>query len=295
LPDGFKPEGIVTANKHTAYVSSGFYGSIYEIDLATGDGSILVDPAPGRSLLGLAYDVRSDLIFAAGGVMGNMFVFDAKTGQLVRQYQLGDPMIPGQNPTSLVNDIVVTKKAIYCTDSFRPLLYKITLGPAGRLPEDMSFDVIPLTGDFAMTMDAPLGFPINANGIDASPNGKELVIVNTSSGLLYHVDALTGYSTEIDIGGASMLFGDGIMLEPTDDGYTLYVARNVPNMIAKVHLDGDLNSGFLVKNITSPLLRIPSSVDDFGDRLYVVNANFIDSPPLIETPTVPFNIIHVNK
>jgi hypothetical protein len=214
-------------------------------------------------------------------------------------FQLGDPWfpLPGTNPTSLVNDVVVTKKAVYCTDSFRPVLYRIPLGPAGSIPVGATAETIPLTGEFVMTMDAPLGFPVNANGIDATPNGKDLVIVNTSSGILYHVDPVTGYATAIDIGGESMLFGDGIMLEEVGDGYDLYVVRNFMNMIARVHLAPDLNSGFLSDVITSsdPAFQIPTSVDAFGDGLYVVNARFDVAPPLVPTPDIPFSIVRVDK
>lgn len=300
LPTGAQPESITMGNGHTAYVSVGaLAGAIYEIDLQTGEGAFVVTPLPGRTVAGVAFDARSNIIWVTGAFLGNLMAFDAQTGVQVAEFQLGEPWVPlpGSNPTSLVNDLVVTRKAVYCTDSFRPVLYKIPLGPAGMITAGTSAETIMLTGDFKMTTNAPLGFPVNANGIDATANGKSLVIVNTSSGILYHVDPGSGYATAIDLGGESMLFGDGIMLEESINGFDLYVVRNFMNMVAKVYLAPDLNSGYLGDVITSsdPSFRIPTSVDAFGDRLYLVNARFDVAPPLVPSPDVTFNVVSVDK
>ena len=50
---------------------------------------------------------------------------------------------------------------------------------------------IPLTGDFELIPDSFVG---NANGIAATPNGKHLIIVNTTTGKLYLVDVRSGQS-----------------------------------------------------------------------------------------------------
>lgn len=300
LPTGEQPESITMGIGHTAYISLGaLAGGIYQVDLQSGEGNYLVSPVPGRALAGVAFDARSNLVWAAGAFLGNLLAFDAGSGMQVAEFQLGDPWFPtpGTNPTSLVNDVVVTKKAVYCTDSFRPLLYMIPLGPAGTITEGAAPGVIPLSGDFEMTMDAPLGFPVNANGIDATPNGKDLVLVNTSSGILYHVDPATGYATSIDLGGESMLFGDGIMLEENQDGFCLYVVRNLMNMVAKVQLEPDLKTGHVSGVITSadPAFQIPTSVDAFGDGLYLVNARFDVAPPLSPAQGIEFNVVRVDK
>lgn len=46
------------------------------------------------------------------------------------------------------------------------------------LPDAGAVEEIPLTGDFHFN---PMGF--NTNGIDATPNGKSLFIVNSATGL----------------------------------------------------------------------------------------------------------------
>ena len=53
---------------------------------------------------------------------------------------------------------------------------------------------LPLTGDFQLVS----GF--NLNGIDATPNGKTLVVVQSVNGKLFRVST-SGATTEIDLGG----------------------------------------------------------------------------------------------
>ena len=52
----------------------------------------------------------------------------------------------------------------------------------------------------------------NLNGIEATLDGRTLIVVNSAKGLLYTVDARTGASAEIDLGGATVPTGDGILL-----------------------------------------------------------------------------------
>ena len=74
----------------------------------------------------------------------------------------------------------------------------------------------------------------------------------------------------IDLGGYSVTAGDGILLE----GKTLYVVRNQLNLIAEIKLAPDHSSGSLVDEHLNPNFDIPTTLDRFGDGLYVVNARF---------------------
>ena len=68
------------------------------------------------------------------------------------------------------------------------------------------------------------------NGIDATPNGKTLLIVQSGTGRLFTVSP-TGVTRAIALtGGESVPNGDGILL----DGRTLYVAQNQLNLVAKI-------------------------------------------------------------
>jgi sugar lactone lactonase YvrE len=272
LPDGFQPEGIAVGNGSTFFAGSLADGAIYSGDLATGQGAVVVPGQAGRVSVGMKFDSRSGLLFVAGGPTGKAFIYAVDTGALTDEIQLTAP------PTTFINDVVVTEEAGYFTDSFRPVLYKVRLAPNG-VPVGTSQE-ISLGGDFEFIAG---GF--NANGIDASPDGKELFIVNSTTGDLYTVDPVTGDATRIDLDGGSVSSGDGILLQ----GKTLYVVQNFLNQIAVVALSNDFTTGEIVDLIASTAFHVPTTIAVFGNGLYVVNAHF-DTPP---TPDTKYEVVRV--
>jgi sugar lactone lactonase YvrE len=264
LPDGFRPEGVVIGRGTTIYAGSLADGAIYAANLRTGEGEILVPGVSGRITVGLSYDRRSDTIFAAGGATGKAYAFSAATGETLAEYTLST-----STPT-FVNDVIVTREAAYFTDSNRAVFYKLPLGRRGSLPDQSEVEEIALGGDFTLVPNA-----FNANGIEATANGKSLIIVNSTQGALYRVDPENGEAALIDLGGGSVVNGDGILLR----GRTLYVVQNRLNQIAVVELDRSLESGAIVELLTDEDFDIPTTVDSFGRALYAVNARFGTSTP----------------
>jgi sugar lactone lactonase YvrE len=260
LPNGFAPEGIAIGKGPRFWVGSIPTGAIYRGSLVTGEGAVLVPGREGRQAIGLALDARGRL-FVAGGPTGKAWVYDARTGADLREL-----VLTTETPT-FVNDVVVTKDAAWFTDSNRQVLYRLPIARNGRL--GASAEEVPLTGDVQFV---PGQF--NANGIDATPNGKTLVIVQSNTGKLFTVDPGSGVTDEIDLGGAALTAGDGILL----DGRRLYVVRNQLNRIALVRLAPDLRSGTLVREVGSPGFAVPTTVAAFGNRLYAVNARFGTTP-----------------
>ena len=273
LPNGFQPEGIASGTGTAFYVGSIPTGAVYRGDLRTGDGAVLVPAQAGRSAIGLKYDDRTGLLFVAGGPTGFAYIYDGQTGANVAEIQL--TTLP-----SFINDVVVTKDAAYFTNSSQPELYRVPLSNNGE-PMPTS-ETIPLSGDYVFTPGA-----FNANGIAATPNGKTLIIVNSVDGVLYNVDPDTGVATQIDLGGDSVVNGDGILLQ----GKTLYVVQNQFNQIAVVQLNPDLTSGTIVDTITSANFRVPTTIARFGDSLYAVNARF-GTPP---TPDTEYDVVRVTR
>jgi sugar lactone lactonase YvrE len=271
LPAGFAPEGIAIGQGHTFFVGSIPTGAVYRGDLRTGEGSVLVPAAGGRQAIGLDVDPKGRL-FVAGGPTGRAFVYDARNGALLAEYVLTT------NPT-FVNDVVVTRDGAYFTDSLQQQLYRVPLGPGGALGS--AAETIPLSGDIAFVA----GF--NVNGIDATPSGRTLVVVQSNLGKLFTVDPRTGVADEIELGGETVTAGDGILL----DGKTLFVVRNVQNRIAVVRLSPDLGSGTLVRHLTNPRFGVPTTIAEFGQRLYAVNARF--GTPV--TPTTPYWVTQLRK
>ena len=227
LPNGWRPEGIASGRGTTFFAGSLANGALYRGDLRTGVGAILYPGAPGRVSAGLKHDSRSNYVFVAGGPTGAAYIYDGDTGTPIAVYQLS-------TSGSFVNDVVITRDAAYFTDSFKPVLYRLPLAANGQLPDPPAVETIALGGDFAFV---PGTF--NTNGIDATPNGKTLVIVQSNTGALYTVDPATGFASRIDLGGDVVTQGDGILL----DGKVLYVVRNRLNQIAVVDLSPDMTSG----------------------------------------------------
>ncbi|HET6381513.1 MAG TPA: hypothetical protein VFH63_10860 [candidate division Zixibacteria bacterium] len=163
---------------------------------------------------------------------------------------------------SFVNDVVVTRDAAWFTDSFRGILYRVAIAPNGAIGQVSALDLT----DLATA--EPNVFRLN--GIDATPDGGTLIAVNSTDGVLYRIDAATGNAEVIDLGGASVAAGDGILLQ----GRTLYVVRNQLNLVAVIELAPDLRGGTVVAEITHPDFSVPTTIARLGDALYAVNARF---------------------
>jgi len=219
LPVGWQPEGIATGAGNAFYVGAIPTGAIYRGDLRTGTGRVAVPPRRGRMAAGIKVDAR-ERIFVAGAFTGQAYVHDARTGTTLAEYRLGTP------GATMVNDVALTEHAVWLTDSFRAVLYRIPLAPNGTLGRQPAVHEMPLTGDFELAD----GF--NANGIDATPDGKTLIAVQTNLGRLYRIDPTTGAADRIELTGGDVAFGDGLLLT----GRTVYVVQNQLDRIAVVRL-----------------------------------------------------------
>jgi sugar lactone lactonase YvrE len=255
LPNGFRPEGIEVGRGTTFYTGSVANGAIFRGDLRTGRGTVIIAGATGLAATGIELD-RHKRLWVAGAGTGTASVYDVRTGALLRTYQLGTP------PATFINDVVVTTKAAYFTDSQQPVLYRVPIGPRGGLGNAQT---IPLGGDYVHVAGA-----FNLNGIDATPSGKWLVAVQSVNGRLYRINPRTGVARLISLGGESVPNGDGILL----DGRRLYVVQNQLNLVAVISLRPGLLSGSVLTRLSNPNFSVPTTIDDLGKRLYAVNARF---------------------
>jgi sugar lactone lactonase YvrE len=263
LPTGFQPEGIALGEGTTFYVGSIPTGRIFRGDLATGEGDVFVEPDPedGRRAIGLATD-RWNRVWVAGGPTGQGYVYDGETGEEVATYQLAEG-------TTFINDVEVTRGAAWFTDSMNPFVYRVPIAADGTVGGQDDVEAVEVTGDFEMQP----GF--NLNGIEATPNGRTLIVVQSNTGKLFTVDPNTGEADEIDLGDGSVPAGDGLVL----GGRRLYVVQNAFDQVAQVRLSPDLGSGEIVRTLTDEDLDVPTTADLFGSDLYVVNARFgIEEP-----------------
>ncbi len=297
IPTGFEGEGIergkgaeffvggfsfssvlVPAFGGPTHPMSEYAGAIYKGNLRTGEGEILVPPT-GKPVSGLSYDSRTDYLYAATGFLDlvngvitdqGVIVYDASSGDVIAEIGFGD--------NAALNDCLVTRRAVYCTDSFNPNLYKLVLGKGGRIPSNPVVEVIHMP-DFEMT-----GL-FNANGLVGNFNGKQLVIVNIDSGVLYLVDTASGEAIPVKIKGDEQLFpdGDGLYLH----GRTLYIMQNFSNKIAVVKLSKNFKRGKFIKNLPGEgeinPLDIATSIIGYRNGIYAINTHFneffMETPP----------------
>jgi hypothetical protein len=277
LPANFGPEGIASGNGSTFYVGSlnpATAGQILVGDLRTGNFTQLVPPT-GRIAAGMKFDPRSNYLHVAGGTSGRATVYNAASGEEIAFYQFLPPGVPG------INDVVVTREAAYFTDTTRPFLGRVELGPRG---EPGPGALIPLPANFGVPGPCTVGPPPRGNGIAASQNGKHLVLVHMSEGQLYRLETETLVPVPIAItggdfaGGAALCSTDGILLK----GNTLYAVQAALNRVAVVRMSSDLLSGEITHYLTEPFtsnpaLQTPTTIARFGDALYAVT--FGGAPP----------------
>lgn len=112
LPGATSAEGVATGRGSSFYAGDLMAGDIFAGDVCSGEAFLLRDVPEGRMAVGMAVDVRRNLLFVAGGATGEGYVYDAATGADVATFDFADPA-----GGTFVNDVVVTRRAAWFTDS----------------------------------------------------------------------------------------------------------------------------------------------------------------------------------
>ena len=148
---------------------------------------------------------------------------------------------------------------------------------------DSSDDIVtlPLTGDWVQ------GAGFNANGIAETTDHKALLVIQSSTSTLYRVDPATGEATAVELGGASLQFGDGLLVL----GRTLYVVQNRLNQVAVIRLDASGTTGSLVETLSSDDFDIPTTVAAYGSSLFLPNARFGAQP----APDTDDDVVRIDR
>ena len=271
LPDGFLPEGITIGPGPVAYLGSRADGDILAKNLKTGEQKI-ISQGPGTPSIGLKSDQRG-LLYVAGGPAGTGRVIDIRSGRTVRNYAFTT------GPT-FVNDVVLSRYGAWFTDSQQPQLYVVPRDRRGRPAAGSDVKTLPLTGDWVQ----PAGF--GANGIALTPDGRALLVVQSPTGYLFRVNPRTGHATRVNLGGAVLTNGDGLLVQ----GRILYAVQNRDNNVAVVRLNKSGTRRRLLANLTDKKFDVPTTVAAYKKYLYLPNARFT-SP---QTPTTEFDVIRIN-
>ncbi|SFU05946.1 hypothetical protein SAMN05660657_05223 [Geodermatophilus amargosae] len=260
LPGASSAEGIARGEGDTFYAGDLFLGDVFRGDLEEGTAEPFIDAPDGRMALGMVADTRHGLLYVAGGFTGQAYVYDLETTDTVATYQFAPPSPPDADPpTTLVNDVTLTRSGAWFTDSRRAVLYFVPIDRHGRPGE---FRTFPLRGPAADTSG-----DFNLNGIAAVRHGGTLVVAHSANGELYTVDPKTGDSAEV--AGVDVPDVDGIVLH----GRRLWAVQN-SNRVTEVRLSRDLTSGTVREVITSDLFQVPTTAIRHDGELAVVNAKF---------------------
>jgi sugar lactone lactonase YvrE len=288
LPDSLFPEGIAVGRGSTFYVGSLADGSIYEGDLRTGEGAVLTAAVGGFPFTTLGLDVDSrDRVWAAGAAAGVGRVFDGDTGELLATYEFATP--------SLINDVIVTPRAAWFTDSGtaacdqgglcfigEPRLFKVVLGPGGSLPDPADPGSVE-----ELAVDVPDIYFSNLNGIETLPGTGDLALIHNEAGAIYRVDTTTGETTVIygPPHDAPLQGADGM----SRLGRNLYVVENGAGQISVIRYDPSTGTGALHEVLIVEGAQTPTTSAVFGSAVYVVDAR-------LGTPFVgPYKVFRVER
>ena len=262
LPDGLRPEGITAGPGDTYYVGSLADGRIVTGDLSRRSSSVLLPGATDRQIRGLDHDARTGLVWAAGnvGAEAHVWAVDGRTGRVA-----SDTVVSGGK---FLNDLVVTRHAVWVTDSRVDRLTVIALGRSGQ-PTGADPAFLPLRGAWP----AGDGVANNANGIRQLSDGSA-ILNNSRVGGLWRVDPATGVTTQVPVrGGPAITGGDGLELS----GRTLYDVRGTgPAEVSVVQLERHRDgwSARYERTLTDASLDVPSTAVLVGGTLWAVNARF---------------------
>jgi hypothetical protein len=268
LETGSLPEGIAAGPGSTFFVGARSDGDIYVGDVRDDTVTRLVDETTqGAAAVGMDYDDRSGLLWVAGGGpasrgLGTVTAYDGAGREVFQRTIEG---------ARFLNDVVVTRDAVYVTDSGNPALVVVPLRAGGRPVGTVRS--LPLTGEYVQ----PAGF--GANGIRELPGG-DLVVV--SGGVLYAVDPSTGRADVIELFGRALRGGDGLELR----GRTLYVVNGYGgDEVVVLRLLGDgrtaTTTGVIAERSPDQLDR-PTTAALVAGSLYVVNGRFSVAGPTTE-------------
>lgn len=259
---GILPEGVTVARDGTMYVSSDGTGRLFRGHV----GEPELRPFAARGIdgrtktLGVHTDARGH-VYSVGGT--SLTVHD-RAGRLLARRNAED----GPLGAADLNDLVITKDAVYVTDWANPVIHRAELHD-GRL------------GPLRPWLDIRSAFPQFPaqywllNGIVADRSGRTLLVASNGTEAVWRVDVGTRAVEQVQMGGQS--FGaDGMVLH----GRTLYAVLNygAPAGVYVAELSEDLRSGTVRHQIISERFDLPTTLARYGCRLYVVNSQ-LDDPP----------------
>lgn len=268
---GSNPEGVAWDHRSRAFFTGLVdSGVIYRGTLGSLTVTPFITPA-GTTNSAVGMKVSHGRLYVAGGGTGSIYVYDIATKALLARFETG---LGG-----FLNDLVVTEQGdVYVTDSVRPTLWHVTpamLAVGSGTPEAVT------TAPEVTMMTGPTDF--NLNGIVARHGGRELIVVNSATGLLYRIaidPRNTTARTITQIDAPLLKGGDGLL---RDRGRLVVVqgttTANANGSLSFLKLKHHDSRARLDSVRSDPSLRGPSTVARARHTYLVVNAAFTQPSP----------------
>lgn len=265
-PDNGNPEGVAWDDAtQTFFTGTTSNGTIYRGTLDDPTVEVWVPGAAGRAAIGMKAD--RGLLYVAGGATGRITVYEIATGAVAATFETGTG--------GFLNDLVVTPRGVFVTDSRRPVLWHVTseqVAAGGGAPA-----AIPVAPEI------PWLDTFNLNGIVAYDGGETLVVVHSALGTLYKI-TFTDSGRSITQLTAPTVNGDGLLV---DRGLRIAVLGN-SHQLAFLELNGDRTAATLVETRTDPTFQRPSTIARARNNYLVVNADFTTNTP-------PFTLTRLSR
>jgi sugar lactone lactonase YvrE len=198
-------------------------------------------------------------VFVAGGPSGRLWVFSADGATLASLATAAG---------TFLNDVAVgADGAAYFTDSNQARIWRVTQGAAGAWQAELWLDA---------SATVPVVLPgFNLGGIVATPDGRWLLVAQGTTGRLWRIDIATKAITPVDLGTASIVNADGIVLR----GHRLWVVQNFARQITELALGGQWGAASVVSVTPTPADRTFTTAKIAKGRLLIVDSQFGFAPP----------------
>ncbi len=267
------PEGIAyDASRGVIYTGSAIDGTLFEVDLKTGEMTIIAagGEEDRHAANGMKVD-RQGRLWIAGGHTGKLFLYSPDDRKLLATISTS------ATEPAFINDVAIAPNDdVFFTDSFRSLIFKANSSMDGEIEPwlDYSDSVIPMIDGF------------NLNGIVVTEDGQYLLVVHTSKGGLFRIGTGDGEVAQVDLAGLSLVGGDGLLL----NGNVLHVALNRSNQIVQIELSDNFLSGHL-QGFVQGSFSFPTTIAKSDDTLFVVNSQINQQD---SGATLPFTLHQVS-
>ena len=282
---GLYPEGLAfDARSRTLFTTAMLKGTVFRVAL-DGRAFEVFSEAGAHGLTsstGLKVNEATRQLVVCGGVTGLVHVFDVDTGRVIGRYSNGlvnaapDTVVPNPAAPTFVNDVAFAHGDAFITDSYKPVLYRLTaavlargtVAELGQLEPWLPLDGTPINYQEYGT--SPGRF--NLNGILATPNERFLLVVQTNTGKLFRIEAVT--REIIELAGHGNPGGDGLAyLSDTD---VLSIDMSKERSLTRLRLSAEYDAYEVIGEYDMPDNASPTAGLVIDDQLLLTESQIID-------------------